>query len=208
MYQLIDTLEKPYNWLYSFLILLSAGIWAISLTGFSKSFSQQSIVDTDISTLDTQGDWGNAFGFGAVPVAVWFTLLSMLVGLFGITFNQFFLAPLQKAPYWQQSLVLGINFLFSFLISLWLTQKAAKPLSLLFQDYGIAEKAASLVGKVARVSSGKVTSDFGQAIIELNGHNMDIAVRIQEAENEILYGQPVLLLHFDEDKNVYWCEKY
>ena len=65
-----------------------------------------------------------------------------------------------------------------------------------------------MVGKVARVSSGKVTTDSGQACLQMNGSSLEVAVRTREVGEEILYGQTVLLLHFDEDKNVYWCEKY
>jgi hypothetical protein len=87
-------------------------------------------------------------------------------------------------------------------------RKASKPLSLLFRDYGVAEQASALVGKVARVSSGKVTDESGQACLQMNGNSLEVAVRTREIDEAILYGQTVLLLHFDEDKNVYWCEKY
>lgn len=203
MYQLIDTFEKPYNWLYSFLILLSVGIWLISLMGFTKNLSQHYSTDFSSETGDADGNLYGIFDFGAVPITVWLTLLFLSIGVLGISFNSWFLPASELS-----NVIWAANLGASSFLSYWIVRKVAKPLSFLFRDYGVAEQASALVGKIARVSSGKVTTDSGQASLQIEGNSLEVAVRTRETDEEILYGQTVLLLHFDEDKNVYWCEKY
>lgn len=206
MYQLIQTLEQPQNWLYSFLILLSVGIWLLSFIGLSKSFSQDYDVEFSADVGEIEGGWFDIFDFGAVPMAVWLTLLFLIIGTLGITFNSWFLPTSPTGVLYNT--VWTANLGVSSLISYWIVRKASKPLSYLFRDYGVAEQASALVGKVARVSSGKVTAESGQACLQMNGNSLEVAVRTRDTDEAILYGQTVLLLHFDEDKNVYWCEKY
>lgn len=211
MYQLIDTLEKPQNWLYSFLILLSVGVWLISFLGFTKSLAQHNAdFGGDIGDMgnagDVDGGWFDVLDFGAVPITVWLTLLFLIVGSLGITLNSWFLPALPTNALY--NIVWTANLGASSLVSYWVVRKVAKPLSFLFRDYGVAEQASALVGKVARVSSGKVTAESGQACLQANGNSLEVAVRTHDTDEAIVYGQMVLLLHFDEDKNVYWCEKY
>lgn len=206
MYSLIETLEKPQNWLYSFLILLSVGVWLLSFVGFFKGATQDYDLDFEVEVGEMEVNWLDVFDFGTVPVAVWLTLLFWIVGTLGIAFNSWFLPASPTGVLYNA--VWTANFGASSLISYWIVRKASKPISFLFRDYGVAEQASALVGKVARVSSGKVTADSGQASLEINGSSLEVAVRTRDTDEAILYGQTVLLLHFDEDKNVYWCEKY
>jgi hypothetical protein len=86
-----------------------------------------------------------------------------------------------------------------------LTRALGRPLRHLFRDYGQATKAGDLVGRVARVSSGQVGPQHGQATLKLpDGTTVEVAVRtLAPPALPLTYGAPVLLLDFDEERNVY-----
>lgn len=206
MYYLIDILEKPFNMVYSFFIVLSLGIWLLSFLGISKSFSDHSHAINHSSDIHTDNFFGDLFNFGSVPITVWLTLLLFFVGTLGIVGNEFTLSLFSSST---QKIIASIGiFCVSTFLSFKIVSLASKPLGLLFKDYGLAIEANHLVGKIAKASSGKITSSFGQATIEIEGNNIDLAVRVAESSPEIEYGQMILITHFDEEKNIYWCEKY
>lgn len=205
MYQLINTLEKPQNWLYTFFILFALGVWLLSFTGFVKIGVESASLEVEVEG-EIDGDWADVLGFGSLPLAVWLTLLLMFVGILGISLNELFFPYLPQNSIWFGGLW-AVNFSLASLVSIYAVRKTSKPLSLLFVDYGVAEQASNLVGKIARVSSGKVTHTFGEASLEIGGHTMEVAVRTASPDMELAYGQTVLLVHYDAEKHVFWCEK-
>ena len=202
MRELLNILESPHNYLYSFFICVSLGIWLISLLGFVKDFN---IGGKDLS-IDTDGDlgsFGEWLGLGTIPASILITLLLFFNGVLGISFNETLLD--QEKSFW----ILVVNFILSFGLALVITSFLKKPLKYLFTDYGLVHKSETLVGKIATVSSGQVTEQFGQADVILeNGTNITIAVRRAEPSDVFNYGEKILLTYFDADKNVYWCEKF
>jgi hypothetical protein len=209
MESIIDILEQPYNWLYSFFIFVSLGIWLVSALGIFHSDA-----GTEVShDIHAEGGSffngiGEAMGFGMVPTSVLLTLVLFFQGVTGITLNEWMLslfAPEGAVHY----LVLGGNFLASLIIGMVLAGIVSRPLRYIFKDYGAVTKAESVVGKIAQVTSGKVSTDFGQATLKLeDGNTIEIAVRITEQQNQLEYGQKLLILDFDKERNVYLVEKY
>jgi len=203
MNDLITILEHPYNYIYSFFITVSLGVWLISLLGFIKDFdigSKDISVDAHSGLFENFVHW---LGFGTIPASILITLLLLFQGIFGIVFNELFFK--KGDSFW----ILVALFFMALGLSFVAVSLFKKPLRFLFADYGKADNSESLVGKIAIVSSGQANETFGQAEVFLeNGTNITIAIRTTKQEISFAYGQKVLLTYFDAEKNVYWCEEY
>lgn len=198
MDSILEILAQPHNWYYAFSILLSVGLWALSLVGLSKS------VGGDAGA--GHFDWWHIWGLSSVPLVVSFTLLLLFQGGLGIVLNESLL-PIVGRSLMGKWIVLIINFIVSGIGGLYLTGKAAKPLGFLFTDYGVPATAGNLIGRVAQVSSGKVTQSVGQAHLNAtDGNTLQITIRVHEGE--LQYGDKILLTDFDDEKNIYWVAKY
>jgi hypothetical protein len=209
MQSLLDLLEQPHNWLYSFFIIISILIWLVTSLGLFHTDTSAD-VSHDLSTdLHTDGFFhgiGEILGFGMVPTSVMLTLIMFVQGVVGISLNEWSLALLTLEGFARYAL-LGGNFVISLFIGLAAAAVISRPLRYVFKDYGTATKADAVIGKVAQVSSGKVNATYGQATLKLDdGNTIEIAVRT--AENQLEYGQKLLILDFDKEKNVYLVEGY
>ncbi|GAB4195244.1 MAG: hypothetical protein OHK0057_21890 [Thermoflexibacter sp.] len=206
---IIDILEQPYNWFYSFSIFVSLGIWLVSALGIFHSDTGADVShDVHVEGGSFFDGIGKTIGFGMVPTSVLLTLILFFQGVIGIALNEWLLslsAPEGAMHY----LVLGGNFLASLIVGMVLAGVVSRPLRYIFKDYGTVTKAESVVGKIAQVTSGKVSTEFGQATLKLeDGNTIEIAVRITEQQNQLEYGQKLLILDFDKERNVYLVEKY
>lgn len=209
MQSLLALLEQPHNLLYSFFIIISLLIWLVASLGIFHTDTGADIsseISTDLHTDGFFHGLGEILGFGMIPTSVLITLVMFVQGTVGISLNEWGLALFapQGLAYYA---LLGANFLISLLAGFVVAAVISRPLRYVFKDYGNATKADSIVGKVAQVSSGKVNIDYGQATLTLDdGNTIEIAVRT--AEDQLEYGQKLLILDFDREKNVYLVEKY
>lgn len=123
-----------------------------------------------------------------------FAIFGVLIsGLYGLTFG---------IP----SFVMGIPVFFgSVLISYLMTALAIRPIAPLFKSRPAA-KTLDFVGKIATVSTGRVTDRFGQATLEDGGAGLILEVR-GEATNSLKRGDRVVLVHWDAEKEVFEVEK-
>lgn len=201
MRYILELLSQPYHWYYAVCIFLALGFWALSIMGISKHIGHSEIGDYgDLSV----SNWWQYWGLGAIPLTVSLTLALLFQGVFGIFLNEILL-PLAGKQALLRWLILIPVFFVSGTTSLWLTKKASRPLSFLFRDYGIPESANNLVGQIGQVSSGKVTKLLGQASLPgKDGQDIVISIR---SEDELNYGDKILLTEFDEEKNIYWVVK-
>ena len=202
MEKLLNILEQGYNYPYSFFIFIAIGIWLISLFGLVKDF------DADLHTETTSiANFAKAIGFGSIPASILITLLLFFQGTFGITLNEILLPEKKEGFIYYLALI--FNFGASFGISTFFTKLLKKPLRFLFRDYGKAESNTNLIGKIAKVSTRQVSHLFGEADVILpDGNSVRVAVRTYGKEELVIFGEKVLLIEFDVEKNVYWCEKY
>ncbi len=211
MQSFLDLLEQPHNWLYSFFILISLGIWLVSALGVFSTDASADIAHDIGADLHVDGFFdglGEVIGFGMVPTSVLITLIMFAQGVTGIALNEWLLAllaPEGLAVY----LLLGANFLISLVGGFAFAAVVSRPLRYVFKDYGTAIKADSLIGKIAQVSSGKVNAESGQATLKLeDGNLIEIAVRTSESQHLLEYGQKLLIFEFDKERNVYLVERY
>lgn len=211
--QIINILEHTYNLLYSFALLLSVATWGLTSLGLFGGEAKEalSIHDGSIDIPDG-GTWlegiTDTLGIGMVPSSILTTIFLFFLGVSGIVLNENLLTLTTSGSLGYYAL-LGINFLGATVGGLGATAILNRPLRYLFKDYGKVSSANSLVGKVAKVSSGKVNQLSGQALLELeDGNKIEVAVRTIEGNTTITNGQQILLLEFDKEKNIYWVEVY
>jgi hypothetical protein len=154
--------------------------------------------------------WDGLAGFlylGKVPFSIIMTVWMFTQGILGIWLNeslaQYFFSG-KDLPFW----VGALGFVGTFGLSLITTAGIVRPISPLFKDYGLATKAEALVGKTAQINTSKITADFGQAIYKLeNGETIDITVRPLHPELDFKYGEKVLIVDYNPDKNIYLVDK-
>lgn len=118
---------------------------------------------------------------------------TLLTGLWGLTFG---------IP----SFLVGVPiFLGSCVLSLLLTSVVVRPLGSIFQS-APAAKSKDFVGKIATISTGRVTDRFGQAILEDGGAGLILEVR-DNGKNDLKRGDRVVLVHFDKAREAFEIEK-
>lgn len=220
MNELITLLEAPYNLVYGVLGAISVGIWLVSAIGlFSHSaiegFFPHPHLDTDVNTglhvnFDADG-FSLSDGFltflsvGQVPISIILTILFFIQAVIGVWLNQFVINQLELSLSWQLWTLFFVNFGISFFAAVFIAGFVLKPIKPFFRDYGIVRTATSLIGKVATISSSKVTKDFGSAVFKLDGGDIvDISVRVAEKESIFVKGQEVVIVDFNEEKNLYF----
>jgi hypothetical protein len=178
-------------------------------------------VDLD-ADLDAGGDVGGAFdgeagapgtsvlalfGLGLIPLSLFITIWCVTFGWTGLALVEW-LGPTVAALVgggWATGLALAPV---AFVLGVLVTAPTARLLSPLFEDYGRAKGASELVGKVAVLASGRLTSTFGRATVKLpSGVRADVAVRLDEhdaaAADTLGYGDDVLLYDYDAEQGVY-----
>ncbi len=218
MNELITLLEAPYNLVYGVLGAISIGIWLMSAIGlFSHSaiegFFPHPHVDIDVDIdMDVDADGfslGDGFltflSVGQVPISIILTILFFIQAIIGVWMNQFAINQLELSISWQLWTMFFINFGISFFIAVFIAGFLLKPIKPFFRDYGIVRTANSLVGKVAIVSSSEVTDKFGTAIFKLDGGDIvDISIRVAEKGSVFVKKQEVVIVDFDQEKNLYF----
>lgn len=216
MNELITLLEAPYNLVYGVLGAISVGIWLVSAIGlFSHSaiegFFPHPHIDTDVDfDIDADGlSLGDGFlnflSVGQVPISIILTILFFIQAVIGVWLNQFAIHQLELSASWQLWTMFFVNFGISFFAAVFIAGFVLKPIKPFFRDYGIVRTANSLVGKVAVVSSAQVTPSFGSATFKLDGGDIvDISVRVAEKDSIFVKGQEVVIVDFNEEKNLYF----
>lgn len=216
MNELITLLEAPYNLVYGVLGAISIGIWLISAVGlFSHSAIEGLMPQADFdmdADMDIDGDGGGLghglmdfLSIGQIPISIILTVLFFIQAIMGVWLNHLAVGQLELSLSWQLWTMFFVNFGISFFAAVFVAGFVLKPIKPFFRDYGIATKASSLVGQVAKVSSSKVTSTFGSAIFKLDGGDIvDISIRTAEKDAIFVRGQEVVIVDFNEEKNLYF----
>jgi hypothetical protein len=90
------------------------------------------------------------------------------------------------------------------LFALLVTSVVIRPLAPVFAMRS-AQGKGEIVGKIGVVSTGEVTSSFGQATVEDGGAGLIVQIRCETGT--LKRGDRVVLVHFDEAQRVYQVEK-
>lgn len=155
----------------------------------------------DGADLDAGGEHGGAgflsfLNLRAAPVTVVVSLFALfgltMTGMYGLTFG---------VP----SVLVGVPlFLVASLVSIVLTGLAIRPLAPAFAHKS-GTKSRDLIGKIAIVSTGKVTASFGQAELDEGGHALILQIR--DDGGGLTRGDRVVLTHFDAESGAFAVEK-
>lgn len=207
MQSFIELLEQPHNWAYSFFILISTGIWLIASLGIFHTDGSSNL-SVDLHADGFFHGLGEILGVGMIPTSILITLIMFVQGVTGIALNEWLLNIVASEGIMRYFLLVA-NFLVSLCIGFIVSAGISRPLRYVFKDYGTATKADAIVGKIAQVSSGKVNAESGQATLKLDdGNTIEVAVRTSDSQSLLEYGQKLLILDFDQEKNVYLVERY
>lgn len=185
--------------IYTFLIFVAVIFWGIAALGLLDiDVLDFGGVDTDIGgvdgsdghldvthTSDIQGGWFAGLlmklGLDSVPLTIILTVF-FFIGWALCYFAQLLLFSI---PLGILRIPVGIViFLASIFPAAYLTGWTCKPLRKIFKKLNEeqnATSAASLIGQVAIVRSGKVTETFGEAIYDDKGAGLHLRIRADES---------------------------
>lgn len=185
------------NILFSLPLVVIFIFWIVALLGF---------VDIEIADIEpeiendnqTETSWLQKLGLDGAPLMVVLTFLEAY-GL-GLSYvARKFIMPLADEVI--TSTVLGsLIALFAVVVAIPLTAISIKPLRRFFYTHQAVSK-ADITGQICVVTTTKVTSAFGQAI--LDDGSMILSVRADEP-NEITKGDRIALISYDANKDHFW----
>lgn len=168
--------------------------------------------DVAIEDLESKSDTHSFFwqimsflNFGKIPTMILIVIFCLTWGISGYIFNQIVTSSTDAyMPLW---------FFLSCLVALTsgvLGTKVSSEFILFF--FPIAEEDAismhDLVGKTAKIISGKVTERFGRARVSLDNMSITVFCRIPKGDTALKYGDEVVLLDFDEQNSCFYVEKF
>lgn len=151
------------------------------------------------------------FGLGLIPFSLLLTVWCFVFGWTGLVLVE--LAGPMVAEMVGAGLATSLALApVAFVLGVGVTAPVARLLSPLFRDYGEAQGARTLVGKVAVLKTGQVTPTFGSASVKLDGGaRVSVSVRIEDVDDAggddaPGYGDEVLIYDYDAERNVYLVE--
>lgn len=186
--------------IFTALLLVVILFWLITLVGFADidMFESDLDIDADAAQSSSISSWFN-MGFGGVPITVSLSLIVMTSWLISIYAHKFF------------SLLLGDGILFyifgilmvvaSVLVAMPIAAIISKPLQRFFTS-AETSKSSDLLGLECTVVTGKVTSTFGQARVQIQGTELLIQVRSNDNE-PFSSGDTAVLLEHLKDQHCY-----
>ena len=196
---------------YTFLLIIVLFYWLIALLGVIDldMFDIDVDIETDFETEvsinpDAQGLSGLAgfmlnWGLTGVPITVVLSLLIVTSWLICYLATSLILVhiPIDMIRY-----ALGAGLIFiCFAVSIPITALTIRPLKGLFIAHTAVKKEA-LIGRECEIKTGKVTEDFGQAILEDGEAGMILDVRAPNNKH-IKKGDRVILIEYIKKDDCY-----
>ncbi len=183
-------------WLFTVLGMLDLDIFDLDL-----DFDGDADVDLNMDNATAEAVAGFLISWGliGVPITIMLTLLSIVAWII-CYYTVFFLFDF--VPSGPLSFLAGTGTVIgSFFIAVKVTAALIKPLRPLFKKVGkTVEK--TVLGQVAVIRSSKVTSSFGEAM--MNDMGADLLLRIWADEpNELKKGDRVVPIEYDRNKGTY-----
>lgn len=140
---------------------------------------------------------------GTVPV----TILATFLAFFGFIFSflgAHFLSNILGMTLGALA-ILGI-LAGSFLLATTLTGFAARPFRGLFETV-TSQGGAALVGQVCVITTGKVTTSFGQATLDDGAGGLNLSVRLDD-DAPLSRGEQALIIGYDQASNTFLVEPF
>jgi hypothetical protein len=191
---------------FTLLLLFCIFFWLFAVIGVvDLDFLDIDIPDTDINVNDGLSGTGllggllMRFKLEGVPIPIVVTLISLFGWFFCYYIVHFFF---EYIPFDWLRYVVGVPvFLASLYASTLLTGLIILPLRPIFQTAD-QEVQKSIVGQIGIVRTSRVDQAFGEARVDDGGAGLIIKVRSYNEEFFSL-GDRIVLLEYDEEKNIY-----
>lgn len=185
-------------------------LWIITLLGmidldvfdFDVDFDGDVDIDLNMDTPTAEAVAGFLISWGlvGVPITIMLTILSVvswIICYYAVFFLNNFI------PTGILSVLAGlVAIAFSFIFAVKITAYLIKPLKPLFKKVGTTVE-KTVLGKVAVVRSSKVTSVFGEAMMNDMGADLLLKIRSDEV-NELKKGDRVVPIEYDNAKGTYF----
>lgn len=162
-------------------------------------------VDVDADADGGGSGWMQFLGFGAIPLSLFLVIVCFSFGWIGLLLVSLFGSTVAG--------VVGAGMATSLMLAapalvgaLALAAPTARLLAPLFRDYGRADRADTLVGSIAVLSTTRVTPSFGSATVTLPDRGpVEVSVRTTNASGDDLgYGDEVVIFDYDAEHNLYY----
>jgi hypothetical protein len=186
--------------IFTFLNIIIAGYWVISVFGF---------LDLDALEIDIElDDAGNAQGFGSVlltlglkgvPTAI--VLSVVLVVSFILSYYAVYFGLLLSSQLWLQILTGSGIIIGSFILSLPISGVLIMPLRRLFARFNAEIDNKTLLGATCTIRTATVDTEHGEAECTVNGASLIIKVRADSAGFK--HGDKAIVIEHDADANLY-----
>lgn len=134
---------------------------------------------------------------GKVPCMVILMTLFASWGIVGLVCNK--IIPVKTVPP-----LIAVSLSSALILSIFGTKYIAAGIAKLFPESDRPTTYASLCGRTAKVTSGRVTTSFGRAVVQApDGSRLNIACRIREGDKEASNGDEVILVYFDQSARTF-----
>lgn len=182
-------------------LITSLGMLDIEFLDLDIDLDGDTDIDLNMESATAEAVAGFLINWGlvGVPITIMLTVLSVVswVICYYLVYFLFFLIPDGLLSYLAGAVTIVISFMAAVRVTAWLI----KPLKPLFKKLGkTVEK--TVLGQVAIVRSSKVTTTFGEAV--LNDMGADLLLKIWADEpNEFKKGDKVVPIEYNAQKGTY-----
>ncbi|WP_416777043.1 ubiquinone biosynthesis protein UbiH [Xenorhabdus budapestensis] len=160
------------------------------------------ILNMDVDSFDatSRAGWLTKLGLTGIPVTIIITLMT-LIGWPLSYFSEHLMLRFIETDVLRYLLGTATLFIVGF-IALLLTTILLRPLQPTLSRLNRSNSVDNLIGKVAEVRSPIVTEQRGEALMNHNGANLILQVRVPESDG-IVRGDRVVLISYDATTNSY-----
>ncbi|PHM25411.1 ubiquinone biosynthesis protein UbiH [Xenorhabdus budapestensis] len=160
------------------------------------------ILNMDVDSFDATSlaGWLTKLGLTGIPVTIIITLMT-LIGWPLSYFSEHLMLRFIETDVLRYLLGTATLFIVGF-IALLLTTILLRPLQPTLSRLNRSNSVDNLIGKVAEVRSPIVTEQRGEALMNHNGANLILQVRVPESDG-IVRGDRVVLISYDATTNSY-----
>lgn len=163
-------------------------------------------LDADVDPDVEAGSGGvlELLGLGMIPFSLLLIVLCFSFGWLGLALEYLLVSPLSAWVGVGWGVTISIAPV-AFVGALGVTAPVARLLHPLFKDYGRAKDVHDLLGQRATLTSGSVSPTFGSASAQLDhGQPVDISVRTTDDDNDLGYGDEVIVFDYDTENDLYY----
>lgn len=170
------------TFVYTGLLALVMLYWLVSLTGLLGADALDQLLLGDADAVDASGLSAllNKIGLGRIPLTIIFSLLVLASWALCFTGSRLFMPATDLV--WIRFIAGLVIFCAALVGGFFVTVVLLRPLRLLLRHVPSEGAPVVILGRSGLVRTGRVTADFGQALIEDGGAGLLIQVRSHSGE--------------------------